>query len=169
MSWFSHFIFDPIKAAAARATTSTNPVARATGAAAQDAISHVAQDASMTSLSHNSAVGVANTVVGDLESGLKGVVDSFVYALVAQGAGMVPGGALLAPVLGADAVAAANVGLDFAEQHAMTYLSALFSHHRTGLQTATSAPAGVAAPNAPTPPVTAPAEVHVDPQPQPVG
>lgn len=149
-SLLDKFIFDPIKAAAARATTSTNPIARAVGAAAQDAVEKIDADISAPA-NHNSAVGVTNNVVGDLETGLKSSVDAFVTALVmVAGAKGGPIGVAVATNLAPEAVQATNVAIDFAEQHAMTYLSALFAHHRTVIATpATQANAGAEPPQPP--------------------
>lgn len=125
MSWlssFAHFAFDPVKAAAARATTSSSPVAQATGNAALAAVATIATDIGQGLQSHNSAIGIINTVVGDAETALKGLVDSYVEATVG---GLPLVGGLLAP----QAVGIANNALDFGEQHLLTYISALFSHH----------------------------------------
>lgn len=129
MSWASHFIFDPIKAAVARAATSSNPVAQQTAAAATTAIAKIDTDTSSSALSSNSAAGVVSTVIGDLENGLNEVVSTFAAAV----AGDIPlVGGFIAPKVHDQAM----VALAFAEQHAMTYIAALFSHHRAAVVTA---------------------------------
>lgn len=126
MSTLSKFVFDPIKAAIARAATSSSPVAVATAAAAGAAVAAVATDLAPTSLSSNSVVGLGNKLVGDFEDGLRDTLDAFIVALC----GEVPlVGAALAP----EVVSAANVSLAFAEQHAMTYIAALFASHKANV------------------------------------
>lgn len=125
-SQFLHFVFDPVKAAIARAATSSNPVAVATAAAAGAAVATVAADTTPQALSSNSVVGLGNKLVGDFEDGLRATMDSFLTALV----GEVPlAGAVLAP----EVVAAANVSLAFAEQHAMTYIASFFAQSKAAV------------------------------------
>lgn len=139
MSTISKFVFDPIKAAIARALSSSNPTAQATAQAAKAVVDKVTIDTSTDALTHNSAAGVASNVIGDLETGLKGVVDSFVYAAVFNAVPVA--GAILAP----EAVKMADWSMAFAEQHALTYVASLFAHHNAVISgAAATAPAGAA-------------------------
>jgi lysozyme len=136
MSWASKFIFDPIKAAIARATTSSNPAVAAGAVSVQTTYNQVSttiNSAANNGLSTNSAAGVANDLIGQLENGLLAAADAFITGGLASTG---PVGAALAP----EAVAGANALLTFGEQHAMTYIAALFSHARTQ---AVAAPAPV--------------------------
>jgi len=127
MSYLSKFVFNPMKAAIARAESSSNPVSRATGTAAATAVASITQDVSKESLAHNTVIGLGNTLVGDLETGLRDVLDAFVDSAVRSSIPVV--GGLIAP----EAVKLANCTLDFAEQHAMTYVAALFAHHKNAV------------------------------------
>jgi hypothetical protein len=133
MSYLSKFVFNPIKAAIARAESSSNPVSRATGTAAAVAVGKIAQDVSHDALSHNTVIGLGNSLVGDLETGLRDILDAFVDSAVRSSIPVV--GGMIAP----EAVKLANCTLDFAEQHAMTYVAALFAHHKAAVATAGTA------------------------------
>jgi hypothetical protein len=129
MSWLSqakNFVFNGIFAQAARAAGSTDPTTKAVGEAATQALSTVAVDITTSLQQHNSPIAIKNVVVKDVEDGIKEVLDAAVEA--AMGSLPVVGG-LLAP----EAVSIANLGLDFMEQHALTYVSALFANHRTAV------------------------------------
>lgn len=131
MSWFSHFVFDPILAAIAGASASKNKATQMVGQAASTAVKNVAADvtaAASQPLSNLSAAGLGNKVIGDLESGLQGVVDGFIMGTL----GSNPIGIMLTP----EAVALANISLAFAEQHVAAYVSALFSHAKSGVAAA---------------------------------
>lgn len=124
MSWLSKFVFDPIKAAAARALTSSNPAAVTVGQAATDAIAKVTAagqvEVAQLNQAAQSVMGQQHPVIGALESGLQEVVDAAITAFI-------PAPAILAgPTTGL-----ANAALDFMEQHALTYLSALFHHAKS--------------------------------------
>lgn len=156
MSWLTvarNFIFSGVFTQAARAASSSSPTQAAAGNAALAAISTgpaaatakavaistlgtVAQDVASGIAAHNSPVGITNAIVGDLEDGLKGIVDGFVTTM-ASGVPLV--GGLIAP----EAVNVVNMGLDFAEQHALTYVAGLFAHHKAAAA-ASVAPASAA-------------------------
>jgi len=121
-----HFIFDPVQAAVARSATSANPTAQATAVAAQAVLGKVVTDIN-ASLSSNSAMGMANPIIKDLEDGLQSVVDAFVTSAVTSAVPVV--GGMLAP----EATGLANAALTFAEQHALTYVSALFGFHKSNV------------------------------------
>lgn len=127
MSWLSKYVFDPVKAALARQANSQNPVSSAAGKAGLDAVKNIAAvtvTAVDDAITHRSAVGLSNPIVGALEDGLKNIVD----ATLTAGLGQVPiAGALITP----EAVNVADMGLNFLEQHAATYLAGLFHHART--------------------------------------
>lgn len=140
LSRFLHFIFDPIKAAAARAQVSSNPVTAAAGDEAVKALAPiqtpgaavatgVAQAATIIAAdlnAHKSPVGIINDVVGDAETALKVALDGFVAATVG---GLPMVGGLLAP----EAVNVANAALDFGTQHLLTYVAAVLSNHSAAI------------------------------------
>jgi hypothetical protein len=124
MSLLSKFVFDPIKAALGRGATSSNPVVVAAAVAGQATYTAAANDvatAASQPLSANSAAALGSNLIKDAEDGLR-------LALV----GIITAGLANVPIIGAavtpEAVAAANMALAFAEQHALTYVSALFAH-----------------------------------------
>lgn len=124
MSFVSKFIFDPIKAQIARMSTSVNPDSQAKGNAALSVVGTIAGDIQTGIQSHNSPIGIINTVVGDAETALKVAIDAYVGAAV----GSIPVvGGLIAP----EAIGAANMALDYGTQHFLTYIAALFDHHKT--------------------------------------
>ncbi len=127
MSWLSKYVFDPVKAAMSRQANSQNPIAAATGKASLDAVKNISAVTVSTiddAITHRSAVGMSSPIVGALEDGLKSVTEAALTAAL----GEVPVvGALITP----EAVAAADMGLTFLEQHAATYLAGLFHHART--------------------------------------
>jgi hypothetical protein len=121
MSLLSKYVFDPVKAALARAEGSSNAGVSAAAHAASDSLNKTAAQAGADlsqGLTANSAVALKNDVVKGLEDGLKLSVDAYVTAVVPLG-------------LGAMALPLVNAGLDFAEQHALAYVSSLFHHART--------------------------------------
>jgi len=123
LSRLVHFVFDPVLASIARAGTSSNPTAQATAVAASAAVGKVVTDVN-AALSGNSAAGMASPIIKDLEDGLQSVVNAFVASAVTSSVPVV--GGLLAP----EAVNLADAALTFAEQHALTYVSALFHFHK---------------------------------------
>jgi lysozyme len=124
VSWVSKYIFNPIEAAIARAKTSSNPVAQQTGQAASAALGNIVKDIGGDSLGSNSVQALGSVLVKDMEDGLYAVVDAFVAASVTSAIPVA--GAAVAP----EAVALANCAIAFAEQHALTYISSLFAHHK---------------------------------------
>lgn len=127
MSILSKFVFDPIKAALARGATSSNPVVVAASVAGQATYTAAAADvatAASQPLSANSAAALGSSLLQDGEDGVRMALDGVITALVGQ----VPVvGGLIAP----EAVAAANLGLSFGEQHFLSYVSSLFAHAKT--------------------------------------
>lgn len=131
MSWLSKYVFNPIEAVFARASSSAVPpsaILTQTGQTALAQVGAAAQtivaQAAAGTLTANSAIGAGNALVGQLEDTLKSGVDTLVTGLV----GEVPvAGAFLAP----EAVNMANVSLAFLESHAHDYIASLFSHAKT--------------------------------------
>jgi hypothetical protein len=133
MSWLSKYVFDPVKAALARAEGSSNAGVAAAAKAASDSLNSTAAQVGTDlsqGLTANSAVALKNDVVKGLEDGLKLAVDAYLTAAVPLG-------------LGAAAVPVANAAIDFAESHALAYVSSLFSHAK-GQVAATVSPAPAA-------------------------
>lgn len=124
MSWLSHFVFDPIKAAIARATTSSNPAVVAVANQASTTYNQLASQVSAAStlpLNANSAAGAANTAIGTLENGLNLAIEAFLGAALGAAG---PVGQEVTP----EVQAVTHTVLVFGEQHALTFVSALFSH-----------------------------------------
>lgn len=157
MSWLSsaaRFVYSGIFAQAARAASSSSPAQAAAGNAALAAVTSgpaadaikavavstlgvVASDVSAGIQAHNSPTGIMNSVVGDVETALKTVVDGYVGTLAA---GVPLVGGFIAP----EAIKIVNLGLDFGEQHALTFISALFAHHRNVAAASIATPQQVA-------------------------
>jgi hypothetical protein len=139
MSLLSKFFFDPLLAAAARAMSSINPAAQAVGQAAAAAVANTVTADVATNTDHNSAMGLSNPIIGQLESDLNNAVTAFVEAIIAKDIPVA--GVLIAPEIGKLTLTA----LTFAEEHALTYLAQVFHFHATNNLPVTTA----AAPNAP--------------------
>lgn len=125
MSLFSKYVFDPLKAAIAKALMSSSPTTQATAGAAAGAVAGTPEP-TVPDPTHNSPAGVADPLIAALETALKDAVDAFVTEAVSE---LPMVGGLLAP----EAVKLANMGLTFAEQHAITYLSGLFHFGKTSV------------------------------------
>jgi len=138
-----HFVFDKLFASAARMAATANPDAAATGIAA---VLNVPMPASG---SPNSTAGTASGVIGQLEDALNEAVMGFVKATVDQ----LPVVGGLANVTGLDqqAANAAKALLVMGEQHALDYVSALFSGHHLAVNSVTVLPAAGQAPASPPP------------------
>lgn len=123
MSWMSKFLFDPVKVALARLVGTSNPSTASAGAVALAAVQKLGTDATgglVTVLAgSNSPAGVASVLVGDMENGLNATVHAYVSAAV--------------PIIGPELADGAVAMLSMAEQHALTFVSALFQHHRETL------------------------------------
>jgi hypothetical protein len=118
MSYLSKFVFNPIRAALARAASSSNPGVASAAKELQASgvkIAHDVNDTLAQGLSANSAVALKNAVVKDLEDGIRNAVDAYVVNAIPLG-------------LGVAAVPIINAGLDYAEQHLHNYIAALFDH-----------------------------------------
>lgn len=127
VSFLSTFVFNPILAEIARGFTSSSPTTQATAAAASTAAATVVQPTATTpaAASSNSPLGSANDIIAQLENDLNNAVAAFVQATVAAEVPVV--GVLVAPRVGE----LTKVALTFAENHALTYVSALFNFHKT--------------------------------------
>lgn len=120
------FIFDPVKAALARGTTSSNPAVVAASQAGQATIAAAATDIAATlahPLTANSAAALGSDLIKDGEDGVRMAMDGVITALL--------GGNIITATMTPEAVAVANAGLSFAEQHFLTYVSALFAHGKS--------------------------------------
>jgi hypothetical protein len=122
-------VFDPIKAAIARASTSSNPAVQQTAQVAAGAVNQIAKDVDTTSLSSNSAAGLGNKLIGDFENGLNDTVSTLAAALI----GDIP---VVGGFIAAEAKPQIGAALVFAEQHAFNYIAALFAHHKTAVDAA---------------------------------
>jgi GH24 family phage-related lysozyme (muramidase) len=125
VSIFSKYVFDPLKAAIAKALMSSSPTTQATASAAAGAVAGTPEP-TVPDPTHNSPAGVADPLIAALETALKDAVDAFVTEAVSE---LPLVGGLLAP----EAVKLANMGLTFAEQHAITYISGLFHFGKTSV------------------------------------
>lgn len=131
MSLLSKYVFDPIKAALARAAQSSSPEVQAAAQAGQAAYNTAAsaiQSASTQPLTPNSAAGLGNDLIKIGEDGVRNAIDGVVTAAVG---GIPVVGVALTP----EAVAAANLAIDFAESHFATYVASLFSHAKQQVAT----------------------------------
>lgn len=123
------FVFDHVFASAARAAATVDPNAAQAGIEAVKAIPLPVDGTS------NSAAGVASGMIGALENDLNALVATFVKSAIDQ----LPGVGGVAAVTGLDqkAADAAKALLVLGEQHALTYLSALFSAHHLAVDSVT--------------------------------
>lgn len=132
MSILSKFIFDPIQAALARGATSSNSVVVSAAQAGQATYAAAAGDIAVTAalpLTANSAAALGSNLIKDAEDGLRLALDGVITAGLAN----VP---IIGGVITPEAVGAANMALSFAEQHALTYVSSLFSHGKAQIPAA---------------------------------
>jgi lysozyme len=115
-----HFVWNHTFAAAARAAATSDPTAAAGGIAVISTLSPPAAGGSP-----NSPAGVASGPIAALENDLNNMVSAFLKSTIDQ----IPvvGGLASATGLDVEASDAAKALLVLAEQHALTYLSALFS------------------------------------------
>lgn len=127
VSFFSKFVFNPIMAEIARGFTSSSATTQATAQAGATAVAAVVQPGTNAppTGSPNSPLGNANDVIAQLENDLNNAVAAFVQATVAAEVPVV--GVLVAPKVGE----LTKVALTFAENHALTYVAALFNFHKT--------------------------------------
>lgn len=123
------FVFDHTFAAVARQAATASPDAAATG------IQLVQATPMPASGSPNSTAGLASPLIRQLEDDLNAVVMTFVKAGVDQLP--VVGGFAAATGLDQRAADAAKAMLVMGEQHALTYLSALFSGHHAAVNVVT--------------------------------
>lgn len=124
-----HFVFSHAFAAAARQAATSDPVAAAAGITAVQS-TPMPQDGSP-----NSPAGIASGPIKQLEDDLNALVCNFVKATVDQ----LPVVGGVAEVTGLDqqAADAAKALLVLGEQHALTYMSALFSGHHLAVNAVT--------------------------------
>lgn len=125
-----HFVWDHTFATAARQAATADPVAVSAG------IEAVQANPMPMGGSPNSPAGVANPLIKQLEDDLNEVVAAFVKTAVDQ----LPVVGSVAQATGLDqrAADAAKALLVLGEQHALTYLSALFSGHHAAVNTVTA-------------------------------
>jgi hypothetical protein len=124
MSLVSEFIFDPLKAAIAKALGSSNPATQATAQAAADAVTATAPaPAAAPVMSSNSPAGIAMPEIAALEDALNQAVATFAGNFITTEVPIV--GGLIAP----EAKKAIVAAMTFGEQHAATYLAGLFHFH----------------------------------------
>lgn len=126
-----HFVFDHAFASAARTAATADPVAAAVG------IEVIKNLPMPVDGSANSVAGVASGAIGELENALNEVVSEFVKKTIDQ----LPVVGALADATGLDqkAADACKAMLVLAEQHALTYVSALFSGHHVAINSVTAA------------------------------
>ena len=126
MSILSHFVFDPVRAALARGSTSHNSIIAIASVAGQGAYSEASDAVALSvtqPLTANSAAALGSVLIKDVEDGLRIALDGIITASLA-------GVPIAGPAATKEAVAIANLSLAFAEQHALTYISSLFAHGR---------------------------------------
>lgn len=130
VSEFFHFVWDHTFAAAARSAATSSPTTAAAGISAVQAV------IVPTSGSSNSPAGVASGPIAALEDDLNSMVANFLKTTIDQ----LPVVGGVAEVTGLDqkAADAAKALLVLAEQHALTYLSALFSTAHASVNSATA-------------------------------
>lgn len=123
-----NFVWDHTFASAARQAATSNPAAAAAGIAAVQSV------VVPTSGPSNSPAGVASGPIAALEDDLNTMVANFLKTTIDQ----LPGVGGVAEVTGLDqqAADAAKALLVLAEQHALTYLSALFSASHAAVNSA---------------------------------
>lgn len=124
-----HFVFDHAFAGAARMAATANPNT------VQAGIDAVKANPMPMDGSANSPAGVASGPIADLENALNELVSNFVKTTVDQ----LPAVGGVAEMTGLDqkAADAAKALLVLGEQHALTYLSALFSGHHAAVDAVT--------------------------------
>jgi hypothetical protein len=124
-----HFVFDHTFAQAARQAATVNPDSAAAG------IAVVTQTPMPAQGSPNSPAGVANPLIKQLEDDINNLVGNFVKSAVDQLP--VVGGVAEMTGLDQKAADAAKALLVLGEQHALTYLSAIFSGHHVAINSVT--------------------------------
>jgi hypothetical protein len=121
MSWFTKDIVDPIKNLIDKASASSDAsLVAAAGAAAK-----------VVAASIPSAVATPSIITG-LETALNDIVDSVVEAAI----GKIP---VVGEALQSEGVQLANQGLDYIEQHTVSYVGALVSTVKSKLVALASA------------------------------
>lgn len=135
------FVFDHVFATAARAAATANPNT------AQDGIQAIQNVNMPLDGSPNSTAGLANPIIGKLEDDLNAVVLTFVKSAIDE----LPAVGGIAQVTGLDqrGADAAKALLVLGEQHALTYLSALFSGHHAAVNAVTELAQPAPAPASP--------------------
>ena len=126
MSMLSHFVFDPVRAALARGSTSHNSVIAAASVAGQGAYVAATDAIALTvaqPLTANSAAALNSVLIKDVEDAIRIALDGIITASLV-------GVPIAGPAVTKEAIALANMSLAFAEQHALTYVSSLFAHGR---------------------------------------
>lgn len=123
------FVWDHTFASAARVAATADPNVAASGIAAIQTVSMPAQG------SANSTAGQASSILGRLEDDLNAVIAGFVKSSVDQLP--VVGGFASMTGLDQKAADAAKAMLVLGEQHALTYVSALFSAHHVAVNSVT--------------------------------
>lgn len=129
VSKFFHFVFDNAFVGAARMAATADPNAVAGGITAVQSVTMPTEGTA------NSPAGVASGAIGELENALNQMVGNFIKTTIDQ----VPGVGAVAEVTGLDqkGADAAKALLVLAEQHALSYLSGLFSHGHAAVDAAT--------------------------------
>lgn len=124
-----HFVWDHTFASAARQAATVNPTAAAAG------IATVTQTPMPASGPANSPAGVANPIIKQLEDDINLLVGNFVKSTIDQ----LPVVGQVAEMTGLDndAANAAKAMLVLGEQHALTYMSAIFSGHHVAINSVT--------------------------------
>lgn len=127
LSFLSKFVFNPILAEIARGFASSNPVSQAVANAASGPATATALVVGDNSLpptgSPNSPMGQTNPMIQQLEDDLNAAVAQFVATTVSAEVPVV--GMLVAP----KAAELTKMALQFAENHALTYVAGLFHFH----------------------------------------
>lgn len=124
-----HFVWDHTFAQAARQAATVNPDSAAAG------IAVVTQTPMPAQGSPNSPAGVANPLIKQLEDDINNLVGNFVKSAVDQLP--VVGGVAEMTGLDQKAADAAKALLVLGEQHALTYLSSIFSAHHVAINSVT--------------------------------
>lgn len=127
LSFLSKFVFNPILAEIARGFASSNPVSQAVANAASGPATSTALVVGDNSLpptgSPNSPMGQTNPMIQQLEDDLNAAVAQFVATTVSAEVPVV--GMLVAP----KAAELTKMALQFAENHALSYVAGLFHFH----------------------------------------
>lgn len=125
--WLRHtfpFAYDPLKAQAARAASSTSVTAQAVGNQVLQVLAGAAVDAGQQVQSGSSAMAAGSSLIADLEAGANQLAAGYVAGLVD---GLPVVGGFMAP----EAKKVVLAGLQFGEQHLHTLIAGLFAHHNT--------------------------------------